>query len=168
LGPGASGDIIGRAGGATGISRAGSGAARRPREGNAIVIYRLLADAVLLLHFGFILFVIFGGFLCFRWPKLVWAHIPAALWGGVIALVGWICPLTFIENHFRVKGAGEGYSSSFIDQYLLPVIYPERLIGDFPAWGFVAIGFFILAFNGLVYRRLWERRKALASRDDSD
>ncbi len=121
------------------------------------MLYRVLADVTVGVHLAFIVFVIFGGFLTWRWPKLAWAHVPAFLWGGGIALLGWICPLTYLENDLRALGAAEGYASSFVEKYLLPVIYPELLIGGFPRRGFIAIGLFILALNALIYWRLYKR-----------
>ena len=69
------------------------------------MLYRTLADTVLLIHLLFILFVLAGGLLALRWLKLVWAHLPAALWGAVIAFVGWICPLTPLEIFFGKRRA---------------------------------------------------------------
>ncbi len=127
------------------------------------MLYRVLADVVVGVHLGFIVFVIFGGFLGIRWPRVAWVHVPAFLWGGGIALLGWICPLTYLENHFRVKGAAAGYSSSFVEAYLMPIIYPERLFGSFPRSGFILIGIFILALNAVIYWRLYRRLQSQGS-----
>ena len=89
--------------------------------------YRLLADLVVVAHFGFILFVVLGGLLVIRWPKLMWAHLPAALWGAIVELSGWICPLTPLESRLRILGGGREVTDSFIAHYLLPVIYPQGL-----------------------------------------
>ena len=124
------------------------------------MLYRVLADVVVGVHLGFIVFVIFGGFLGIRWPRVAWVHVPAFLWGGGIALLGWICPLTYLENHFRVKGAAAGYSSSFVEAYLMPIIYPERLFGSFPRSGFILIGIFILALNAVIYWRLYRQPRS--------
>lgn len=119
--------------------------------------YRVLADLTVAVHFLFILFVVFGGFLALRWPRLAWAHVPAFLWGGAISLFGWVCPLTYLENHLRAKGAEAGHSSSFIEAYLVPLIYPEQLFGSFPDYGFTAIGVFVLLLNAVVYWRFSQR-----------
>ncbi len=91
------------------------------------MLYQLAADLLVLLHCGFILFVIFGSALLLRWPRLVWLHLPAAAWGVLIEFSGWICPLTPWENQFRHLAGQGSYSESFIEQYLLPLIYPAEL-----------------------------------------
>ena len=88
------------------------------------MINRIAADAVVLAHFAFILFVVFGGFLVIRRPALKWLHLPAALWGALIELGGWTCPLTRVETMLRGRaGAGGG----FVDHYIVRVIYPSGL-----------------------------------------
>ena len=91
------------------------------------VLEASLADAVLVLHLGFILFVALGGVLVARWPRLVWAHLPAALWGVAIELAGGRCPLTPLENHLRRLAGESGYEETFVEHYLLPWIYPAGL-----------------------------------------
>lgn len=71
--------------------------------------------------------MVLGGFLVVRWPRLAWIHIPAAVWGVLIEYMGWICPLTPLENSFRMKGGEAGYSDGFIEHYLLPTLYPGGL-----------------------------------------
>ena len=123
------------------------------------MLYRLLADAAVALHLAFILFVILGGFLVLRWRRLAWVHAPVAVWGVAIELIGWICPLTYLENHFRARAGEAGYGGGFIEHYLLPLIYPELLFpGGFPRFGFVAIGIVVLAVNAGVYIRVWQTR----------
>jgi hypothetical protein len=90
-------------------------------------MYRALADAVLTLHLGFVLFVVLGGLLVLRWTRLAWLHIPAAIWGVLIEYAGWICPLTPLENSFRARGGEAGYSGGFIEHYIQPVLYPAGL-----------------------------------------
>jgi hypothetical protein len=91
------------------------------------VILRVAADAVLVLHFVFILFVIAGAGLAFRVPRIIWFHLPAAFWGAWVEIAGRVCPLTTLENALRVTAGLEGYTDSFIEHYLLPVIYPSGL-----------------------------------------
>lgn len=90
-------------------------------------MHRALADATMLAHFAFIAFVVLGGLLALRWPRITWVHLPAAAWGVLIELRGWICPLTPLENYFRRRGGESGYSGGFIERYLEPVIYPPGL-----------------------------------------
>ena len=89
--------------------------------------YSLLADAVLVAHLVFILFVVFGGFLLGRFPRLAWLQLPAATWGAIIEFGGWICPLTPLENHLRRLAGQAGYEGGFIAHYLVPIVYPEAL-----------------------------------------
>jgi hypothetical protein len=124
------------------------------------MIYGPLADAVVVLHFAFIVFVVLGGLLVLRWPRVAWLHVPTVLWGGGIELAGMACPLTGLENRLRALGREEGYTESFIEHYLLPLIYPELLFpGGFPRAGFIALGLGVLALNAVIYWRLWRRRR---------
>ena len=91
------------------------------------MIYRIAADALVLLHLAFILFVVFGGFLVIRRPALKWLHLPAALWGALIELAGWECPLTRYENLLRGRAGGAGYGGGFVDHYVLRAMYPAGL-----------------------------------------
>jgi len=91
------------------------------------LIYRALADLVLVVHLTFVLFVVLGGLLVLRWPRAAWLHIPAAIWGVLIEYTGWICPLTPLENSLRARGGEAGYSGGFIEHYIQPVLYPAGL-----------------------------------------
>jgi hypothetical protein len=88
--------------------------------------YRMVADAVVVVHFGFILFVAAGGLLAWRWPGLVWPHLAAVAWGAGIVAIGWDCPLTPLEKQFRRLAGEQGYEGGFVDRYIEGVIYPER------------------------------------------
>ncbi len=89
--------------------------------------YRLLADLTVLLHGAFIVFVVFGGWLAWRWRWLAWVHVPCAAWGAMVELVGWVCPLTPLENAFRARAGEAGYRGGFIEHYVVPAIYPAGL-----------------------------------------
>lgn len=91
------------------------------------MIDRLLADAVLSMHLLFIVFVMTGGFIALRFRWVMVLHIPAVLWGIFVELSGHICPLTSLENGFREAAGESGYGSSFIEYYLVPLIYPTAL-----------------------------------------
>ncbi len=91
------------------------------------MIYRALADLVLVVHLGFVLFVVLGGLLVLRWPRTAWLHVPAAIWGVLIEYTGWICPLTPLENSFRARGGEAGYTGGFIEHYIQPLLYPAGL-----------------------------------------
>jgi hypothetical protein len=91
------------------------------------LIYRALADLVLVVHLAFVLFVVVGGLLVLRWPRVAWLHVPSAIWGVLIEYTGWICPLTPLENSFRARGGEAGYSGGFIEHYIQPLLYPAGL-----------------------------------------
>lgn len=118
------------------------------------MLFSGLADLAVLLHALFILFVIGGGFLVLRWPRLAWLHLPAALWGGMVELAGWFCPLTDLELYWRQRGGAVGYSGSFIEHYLEPLIYPAWLTMQLQI--FLGVG--VLLLNGAIYLYLWRRR----------
>ncbi|UTV29591.1 DUF2784 domain-containing protein [Photobacterium atrarenae] len=111
------------------------------------MIYRLLADIVVILHLLFIVFVVFGGLLLWWRRAVVWLHVPAVIWGGVLSLMDWVCPLTPLENRLRWMAGQDGYPGGFVDHYLLPMIYPPGLSHEMQLW----IGLAVLAWNVLFY-----------------
>jgi hypothetical protein len=119
------------------------------------VAFRLLADATVLLHMLFVAFVVCGGLLALRWPRMMWVHLPAATWGALVECNGWICPLTPLENWLRDQGGGEVYTSGFIERYVLPVLYPTSLSRDVQ-W---ALGALVLLVNGIVYAVVFRSRR---------
>jgi hypothetical protein len=116
------------------------------------MLYQLLANAIALLHFAFILFVLGGGLLLLRWPKLVWVHVPAAVWGVVIELMGWYCPLTRVENWLLQRAGLAGYSEGFVAHYIFALIYPTGLTRAIE----IAIGAFVLLVNVSVYVKVFK------------
>jgi len=116
--------------------------------------YRLLADAVVLVHAAFVVFVVAGGFLVWRWRALAWAHVPCALWGAWIEYVGWVCPLTPLENALRARAGLAGYRGGFVEHYLLPVLYPAGLTRAAQA----GLGTLVVAVNLFAYGVLLRRR----------
>jgi len=118
-------------------------------------LYQFLADSVLVLHFCFVVFVLGGGLLVLRWPRLAWLHLPAAGWAVVVEMLGWICPLTPLENHFRALAGAEVYAGDFIQRYCLPLMYPEGLTPQIQ----MLLGLGVLAVNAAIYavviRRHW-------------
>ena len=91
------------------------------------MLYRVTADIILVTHLGFIVFVVLGAILVLYMPRLVWLHVPSALWGAYVEIAGRVCPLTYAENYLRLRAGQEGLQQSFIEHYLLPVIYPSGL-----------------------------------------
>lgn len=123
--------------------------------------YALAADLLLVLHLCFILFVAAGGLMALRWPRLIFAHFPAALWGASIELGGWICPLTPLENSLRRSAGETGYTDGFIEHYLVPLIYPSGLSRDVQ----IGLGIALLAVNALVYGALIVRHRRASQGD---
>ena len=121
--------------------------------------YGLLADSLVLIHLGFVLFVVLGGLLVLRWPRLAWLHLPAAAWGAWIEVSGWICPLTPLENHLRRLAGEAGYRGGFIEHYLLHVLYPEGLTRQDQ----LVLSAIVVAVNLVAYGLLlWRRRTRLS------
>ena len=112
-----------------------------------------IADSLVVLHLTFIIFVIFGGFLTLKWRRLAFVHPLAALWGALIEFSGWICPLTPLEQKLRQGGGTAGYSTTFIEHYLLPVIYPAGLTRELQIY----FGFSVVAINAVAYSLLIRR-----------
>jgi hypothetical protein len=108
--------------------------------------YRILAEITLVLHFCFVLFVVFGGLLVLRRRRVAWFHLPAVLWGILIEFFWWACPLTIVENYFRELGGEAGYTEGFLDYYISALLYMP-LSSNIR----IALGIILLAFNLLVY-----------------
>lgn len=115
---------------------------------------RLGADLIVVLHTAFVAFVVGGGFLAWRWRKLVWVHVPAALWGAAIEFAGWICPLTPLENALRRQAGQTGYEGGFVEHYLIPVLYPSGLTASMR----VGLGLFVVVVNAVAYWGFVRRR----------
>lgn len=125
--------------------------------------YKLAADLLVLIHFGFIIFVVLGGLLVFRWPKLAWAHIPAACWGAWIEFTHGVCPLTPLEQMLRLQAGAQSYDGSFIDHYIVPLIYPPGFDADTAT----LLGLAVLTLNLTVYGVLIYRRKRTGKRRET-
>lgn len=119
------------------------------------MIYHLLANTVLVIHGLFIVFVVLGGLLVFWKRWIAWIHLPVALYGVLVEWIGWICPLTPLENHFRHLAGAEGYSGGFIQHYLLPLIYPVNYTPTLQ----LILGAAVLLINLCIYSLLvWRIR----------
>ncbi|MBC8430544.1 MAG: DUF2784 domain-containing protein [Desulfobacterales bacterium] len=110
-------------------------------------MYSALADIAVLLHFIYVIFSVAGGILCIWRPKIIWLHLPAALWAALISFGGWICPLTYLENWLRIKGGNTVYGQGFIVKHLEPVLYPAGLTQCRQ----VALGIIVIVLNLAVY-----------------
>lgn len=116
---------------------------------------RLGADAIVALHLAFIAFVLFGGLLAWRDLRFAWLHLPAVAWGAFAELTGTLCPLTPLENALRLRAGQEGYAGGFVEQYLIPIIYPAGLTPAHQVW----LGVFVIALNLLIYAVAFSRRR---------
>ncbi|MEX5217274.1 MAG: DUF2784 domain-containing protein [Nitrospiraceae bacterium] len=110
-------------------------------------MYGFLANLVMLTHLAFVLFVIGGGLLVLKWPRIAWLHVPAAVWGTMIEFMGWTCPLTPLENRLLAQSAEAGYEGDFITHYLLPVLYPEGLTPTVQ----IVLGLLVVLLNAATY-----------------
>ena len=115
----------------------------------------VFADVLVVLHFAFIVFVVLGGLLVWRWRWVAWLHVPAVLWGAAIEFVGGVCPLTPLENQWRVQAGESGYPHSFIEQYLAPLIYPAGLTPSVQ----ICLGAGVLLINMAIYGFLLYRAR---------
>ncbi|MCC5887916.1 MAG: DUF2784 domain-containing protein [Gammaproteobacteria bacterium] len=121
------------------------------------MLYAIAAEAVLLLHAAFILFALAGGLLVLRWRWLVWLHLPAAGWAAMVVTAGWICPLTPMEQSLRALAGQEGYDGSFIEHYLVMLIYPPGLTRPVQ----ILLGLLVVVVNIVIYVMVWRKRGRL-------
>ena len=119
-------------------------------------LFRAAADLVVVLHAAFVVFVVLGGLLVLRWPRVAWVHVPAAAWGALIEFAGWICPLTPLENYFRERAALSTYQGEFVERYVLPLLYPVHLTRAIQIW----LGATAIVINVFIY---WRVRRSLYS-----
>ncbi len=117
------------------------------------MLYRALADLVVFAHVAFIVFVLLGGLLALRWPRAPWLHLPAAVWGVAVELLGWFCPLTPLETHLRRASGAAGYSGGFVERYLIPIVYPAELTRELQ----LLLGCAVLGSNVAIYLVVWRR-----------
>ena len=120
---------------------------------------QVLANIVVLIHFAFVLFVVFGGLPVLQWPRLAWLHLPCVAWGALIEFAGWICPLTPLEQKLRIAAGDDSYTGGFIDHYILPIVYPADLTRSDQIWlGLVVIAINALAYSLLIWRHWMHKR----------
>ncbi len=119
------------------------------------MIYGLMADLVLVAHVVFVVFVVAGGIFVLRWPRAAWVHVPCALWGALVEVAGWICPLTPLEVSLRRRAGEAGYAEGFLEHYVTPVLYPAGLTREVQ----VLLGVLVVVLNVAVYTWAWRRRR---------
>jgi hypothetical protein len=112
-----------------------------------MMLYRIFADIVIVIHLAFVLFAVFGGLLVLRWKRWACLHVPAVLWAALIEFAGWVCPLTPLENWLREKGGAIAYRSGFVEHYILPLLYPAVLTRSLQ----IVLGLFVLGINLGIY-----------------
>ena len=125
------------------------------------MIYRLAADALVLLHALWLAFVVFGALLALRWRRVLWAHVPVVAWGALVEFTGWVCPLTPWENDLRRLGGQEGYAGGFIERYVTAIIYPEGLTREIQ----IGLGVGVLVLNAGLYWWVLRRLRRTARAD---
>ena len=118
-------------------------------------MYELAANLTLIVHFAFILFVIFGALLFFITKKIIFIHIPAFIWGSYIELTNSICPLTYLENWFLNKANLTTYSEGFIQNYLVQIVYPVNLTKDLQIY----LGLTLIVINIIIYAFVYKVMK---------
>jgi len=124
------------------------------------LFYQLAADLLVLIHLAFIVFVVAGGFTLLKWPRLVLLHIPAVVWGAIVEIKGWLCPLTPWENSLRHLAGQEGYSQGFIEHYIVPLIYPAQLTRDIQiTMGLTVVAINLCVYSFIVYRLMYKTKK---------
>lgn len=111
------------------------------------MLFQILADLLVIIHFAFVIFVVVGGLLVLKWRKVIFVHLPAAIWGALIEFAGWICPLTPLENWLRKQGGASGYSGDFVNHYIIPILYPAGLTRDVQ----VVLGMLVIVVNIAIY-----------------
>ncbi|MEM7145133.1 MAG: DUF2784 domain-containing protein [Verrucomicrobiota bacterium] len=119
---------------------------------------KLLADLVVLLHFGFIAFVLVGGVLVLKWGWVAFLHLPCVMWGVLVEMTGWICPLTPLEQGLREAEGGAAYTGGFVDHYIVPIIYPEGLTRGMQIGFAIVVVAINLGVYGLVIAKRVKRR----------
>jgi hypothetical protein len=115
-----------------------------------------MADVLLVIHAAFVLFVMAGGLLVLRWPRLAWAHLPAAVWGAIVEFAGYVCPLTPVEKAWRRAAGGQAYAGGFLEHYVTAALYPAGLTREVQ----VVLGAAVVVVNCWVYWKVWRRRRA--------
>jgi hypothetical protein len=119
------------------------------------MVFRALADATVAIHLAFVGFVLLGGLLALRRPRVAWLHLPAVSWAAWVEFTGSVCPLTPLENWLREQAGGAAYGSGFVEHYLVPILYPASLSRELQ-WG---LGSMVLLLNALVYTAvIWRAR----------
>lgn len=128
------------------------------------MIERLAADAVMLLHFMFVLFVVLGALIVIRFPWVAILHLPAVAWGAFIEITGGVCPLTYIENDLRRRAGSAGLETGFIEHYIYPLLYPPGLTRNVQ----LTLAAVVLGLNAALYAWILVRQRMKHANGDTD
>jgi len=92
-------------------------------------VWGALVGGVIVLHYGYLAYLISGGFLAWRWPGSIVAHIAAAVWAVLIVVTKVPCPLTSLQNNLRERAGQRPLSGSFVEIYVRGTLFPADRIG---------------------------------------
>ena len=115
--------------------------------------WRIAADTVLVVHLAFVVFVVAGGFLTWRSPRVALVQFPIAVYGVIIEIVGFRCPLTPLEKSLRREAGSAGYDGGFVEHYIVDVLYP----GEFTATIEILLAAIVVLTNAVAYHGFWKR-----------
>jgi Protein of Unknown function (DUF2784) len=119
------------------------------------MVYRWLATAALALHFGYMAYLVLGGFVAWRWPRTIWLHLGAVVWGLLIISGKVDCPLTYAENWARERAGLTRLSQGFVDRFLDNVIYPAQYVNVARLGVAIVVG---VSWAGVYLQ--WRKRRA--------
>jgi len=123
------------------------------------MLYGIAADLLIIFHFSFIIFVMTGAFLALKWSRIIYLHLPCALWGAIVELNGWFCPLTPYENTFRQLGMEAGYTGNFVEAFIVPLVYPPDLTRDVQIlMGLSVIIVNLAVYGWIIYKQLGKQK----------
>ena len=123
-------------------------------------MYELAADLTLIVHFAFIIFVLFGALLFIVSTKIIYVHVPALIWGIYLEFTHSVCPLTYLENWFLLKANLTTYSEGFIQNYLMPFVYPKKLTEDLQTY----LAIVLIIANVVIYGLIISKQKKTKKR----
>ncbi|MBZ5537917.1 MAG: DUF2784 domain-containing protein [Acidobacteriia bacterium] len=122
------------------------------------MFFRACADVVVVVHFAFAIFAVLGGVLVLKRKRWAWLHVPAMLWAALIEFADWMCPLTWLEDWLLERGGGTPYAGDFVEHYLLPILYPDKLTRSLQ----ITLGLLVVVVNVVIYA--WLIRQRLKTR----
>jgi uncharacterized protein DUF2784 len=126
--------------------------------------YRLLADLVVVFHFATVLFVVAGGALVVWRRRIAWLHLPVVAWVVFAECFHHLCPLTYLENWLRTRGAAETYQGDFVAHYIMPVLYPDGLTDRMQ----IVLGIAVFVINATLYVIAFRRKEVVPREPAAD